>query len=110
MFNHLRLRTKLTLLVGLSALAVIASITIGAMTVHDRMVQDRVDKLRAFVHATIGMARAFEAQVTAKALTHDQAVERMREVVHPMRFDNGSGYVSMSTEAGVLIIQPSDPS
>ena len=109
MFNHLRLRTKLALLLGLSALAVIASIASGAMTVRDRMVQDRVDKLRAVVQSTVGIARAMEAQVAAKTMTHDQAVQRTREAMYPMRFDNGSGYVTMSSEDGIVMIQPIDP-
>jgi methyl-accepting chemotaxis protein len=110
MFNHLRIRTKLALLLGLSALAVVASIASGAMTVHDRMLQDRVDKLRAVVQSTVGIAQAVEAQVAAKTLTHDQAVERLREVLRPMRFDDGSGYVTMSADDGTVIIQPADPS
>jgi methyl-accepting chemotaxis protein len=110
MFNQLRLRTKLALLLGLSALAVVACIASGAMTLHDRMLQDRVDKLRAVVQATIGIAQAMEAQVTAKTLTHDQAVDRLREAMHPMRFDGGSGYVTMSGDDGTVIIQPVDPS
>jgi methyl-accepting chemotaxis protein len=65
MFDHLRLRTKLALLLGLPALAVIASIASGAMAIHDRLIQDRVDKLRAVIQSTAGVAHSVEAQVTA---------------------------------------------
>ena len=110
MFSRLKLRTKLVLLLSLSALAVAVSIAFGALMLRDRMTVDRIDKLRAVVQSTLGIANAVEAQVAAKTLTHDQAVDRLREALHPMRFDGGKGYVSVSGDNGIVIVQSSDPS
>jgi methyl-accepting chemotaxis protein len=66
--------------------------------------------LRAIVQSTVGIAQAIEVQVAAKTLTHDQAVERLREVMRPMRFDGGSGYVTMSSDDGIVMIHPIEPS
>jgi methyl-accepting chemotaxis protein len=110
MLSHLKLRTKLALLLGLASLAVAVSIAYGAMTVRDRMVEDRVDKLRAVVQSTVTIARGLEAQVVAKALTHDQAIDRLRETVHLMRFDSGNGYISLSQMDGTVLIHGADPS
>ena len=110
MLNRLSLRTKLVLLLGLSALAVVVSIACSAMTARDRMAEDRVDKLRAVVQSTVTIARGLETQVAAKTLTHEQAFERLRETIHLMRFDNGSGYVTMSRTDGTVLIHGTDPS
>ena len=50
--RHLRLRTKMSLLLGLSALAIVVSIGAAASLMQQRMLDDRVDKLRAVVQST----------------------------------------------------------
>jgi len=54
--SRLRLRTKLGLLLGLSAIALITSIIAAASLMHHRMLDDRVDKLRTVVNVTMGFA------------------------------------------------------
>jgi len=71
MLSHLKLRTKLTLLLGLSALAVVASIGASASLMHARMINDRIDKVRAVVLAATGFAQSLQAQVDAHQITHD---------------------------------------
>ena len=51
--SHLKLRAKLTLLLGLSTLAVIVSIGAAASLMHQRMFDDRIAMLRAVVQSTI---------------------------------------------------------
>jgi methyl-accepting chemotaxis protein len=110
MFNRLTLGTKLTMLLGLAALAAVMSTAFSASMLHARMMEDRVDKLRAIVHSTIAITRGLETQVAAKTLTREQAIDRMREVLHVMRFDGGAGYVSVSSFDGMVVIQGADPS
>ena len=47
LLSHLRLRTKLALLLGLSALGLVAAAGLGAVMLHERMIDDRVEKLHA---------------------------------------------------------------
>ena len=96
--GHLRLRTKLTLLLGLSALGLILSIGAGAFQMHQRMLDDRVDKLRAVVQSTIAFALSLETRVVAHQLTHEQALALLRDDIHAMRFDGGAGYLSVQAE------------
>jgi methyl-accepting chemotaxis protein len=110
MFNRLTLRTRLSLLLALAALAVVLSTAFGASMLHARMVDDRVDKLRAVVQSTIAVARALEAQVTEKTITREQAIGKLREILHPLRFDDGAGYVTVSSLDGMVVIQSADPS
>ena len=109
MFSRLKLRTKLGLLLGLSVLAVLVSIGFGAATLHRKMTEDRIDKLRAVVQSSLAIARGLESQVAAKALTRDQAIAQMRELVHVMRFDGGSGYLAITHPDGVVIIHGTNP-
>ena len=110
MFNRLTLRTRLALLLGLAALAVVLSTAFSASMLHARMIDDRVDKLRAVVEFTISFARGLEAQVSEKTMTREQAIDRMRSVLHLMRFDGGAGDVTMSSQDGTVMIQSVDPS
>ncbi|HEX3993942.1 MAG TPA: chemotaxis protein, partial [Acetobacteraceae bacterium] len=87
--SYLRLRTKLTLLIGLSALAVIASIGLAASQLQRRMLDDRIDKLRAATQMTIGLAKSLEQQVAAGKLTHEAAVAQLAAAAHVMHFDDG---------------------
>jgi methyl-accepting chemotaxis protein len=96
--GNLRLRTKLTLLLGLSALGLILSIGAAALQMHQRMVDDRVDKLRAVVQSTIAFAQSLENRVVAHQLTHEQALALLRDDIHAMRFDGGAGYISVQGE------------
>src|ERR1700683_5135550 len=95
LLSRLKLRTKLTLLLGLSALAVIASIAAGVAALHGRMTDDRADKMRAVVDMGKGLAQDLARQVTAKELSQDQADARFRAEVHAMRFDDGDGYLAV---------------
>jgi len=107
LLGHLRLRTKLTLLLGLSGLGLILSIGAAAFQMHQRMVDDRVDKLRAVVQSTIMFAQSLESRVVAHQLTHEQAMTLLRDDIHAMRFDGGAGYVSVQGEdanGGPLIL------
>ena len=106
--SRLKLRTKFALLLGLSALAVVASIAISSSIMQQRMVDDRVDKLHAVVDAAIGIAQLLEGEVTAGRLTHDQALEHLHTDIHGMRFDAGSGYVIVRRDS-TIILHGADP-
>jgi methyl-accepting chemotaxis protein len=109
MFTRLRLRTKLALLLAVSTLAVVLSIGCGALMLRDRMVDDRVDKLRAVTQSTLAIARGLESQVATGTLTREQAIDKLRQVIHLIRFDGGTGYVTVSSTDGTGIINGIEP-
>ena len=108
LLSRLRLRTKLALLLVLSALAVAAVTATSASMLHQRMVEERIDKLRAVVQSAIGIARVLQAEVTAGRLTREQAIEKLRVDIHAMRFDDGAGYIIVRREA-TMIVHGADP-
>jgi methyl-accepting chemotaxis protein len=95
--SRLRLRTKLAVLLGLSALAVVASIAVASSILHQRMLDDRLEKLHSVSEAASGVAQALQAQVTAHAITQEQALDQFRRAIHAIRFDAGAGYVVAQT-------------
>jgi methyl-accepting chemotaxis protein len=97
--SRLRLRTKLALLLGLASLAVVASIGLGATTLHHRMINDRATKLKSVVDLSMGLAQELAAEVDAHRLTQEQALARLRDELHVVRFDGGVGYIAVQQEA-----------
>ena len=107
--SHLKIRTKLTLLLGMSALALVASIGAAASLIHQRMFDDRVDKLRAVVQSTIAIAQSLEERILAHDLTREQALALLRDDIHAMRFDVGTGYVFAQTLDNIFVLHGAAP-
>jgi methyl-accepting chemotaxis protein len=107
--SHLRLRTKLGLLLGLSVLALVAVIAVAASLVRQRMAEERVDKLRAVVQSTISIAQGLEARVVARELSREQALAILRDDVHLIRFDKGIGYVFAQTLDNMFVLHGTRP-
>jgi methyl-accepting chemotaxis protein len=106
---NLRIRTKLFLLLALSVLAVLATIGLSASNARQRMMADRIDKLRAVDSSAVGIARALQADVTAGKITHDQAIAQMRDVVHAARYDGGVGYLFILSSTGIYLAKGDSP-
>jgi methyl-accepting chemotaxis protein len=107
--SRLRLRIKLALLLGLSALGLVASIAAGVSLMHQRMLDDRVDKLRAVVQSAMGFAESREKLATAGQITREQALAQFRDDLHTMRFDAGTNYILVQTFDGVVVMHGGDP-
>jgi methyl-accepting chemotaxis protein len=107
--GHLRLRTKLALILGLSIVALVIAVGAAASMLRQRMLDDRLEKLRAVVQSTIGFAQSLEKQVVAGRLTRDQALAQFRDDLHVMRFD-GTNYVLVQNPDGLVVIHGGDPS
>jgi methyl-accepting chemotaxis protein len=104
MRSRLSLRIKLTLLLGLSALAVVTAIAVGASSLHATMMADRADKLHAVVRSVVGIATNLEKEIAAQHMTRDQALARLRDTIHAMRFDNGAGCIAISNADTAMVL------
>ena len=109
LFSHLRLRTKLAALIGLSVLTLVAVVAVSASLVRQRMFEERVDKDRAVVQATLGIAQSLEIRVATHQLTHEQALGMLRDDIHAMRFDDGAGYIYAQTLDNIIVIHGASP-
>src|SRR5580658_1516107 len=105
----MKIRTKLVLLAVLPVLGAFAIIAVGASASHDRMMLDRIDKLRAVTQGLVAVAGSLEAEVVAGRSTRSAALTRMREIVNPLRYDGGVGYVFIMDEAGRYLAKGDNP-
>jgi methyl-accepting chemotaxis protein len=107
--SRLRVRTKLVLLLGFAIMAVLSTGGVSAVIIHARMEADRVDKLRAVVESVMGTAGALNKQISPEGLTHEQAMARLRDLIHAIRFDDGDGYISVQSRNGITLIHGVSP-
>jgi methyl-accepting chemotaxis protein len=91
--GNLKLGTKMVLLLGLFVVAVVAVGAIGADTLHQRMRDDRIGKLRAVVSSGLSIATSLEARVTAHEITRQEALDEFHRDIRALRFDGGIGYL-----------------
>ncbi|HEY1934271.1 MAG TPA: methyl-accepting chemotaxis protein [Acetobacteraceae bacterium] len=103
MLARLRIRIKLVLLLALSGIAVVTLVALAATQLRDRMVSDRIEKLRTGVQMASGFADMLAKREAAGQLTHEAAVAQLRAAVHAMHFDNGTGYVVFQLPEGIVL-------
>ncbi len=104
--DRLKIKAKLGLLLGLSALALAASILLAANLMHQRMIDDRIAKLHGITEVAIGIAQALDDEVKAGKITQEEALARLRTAVYGMWYDNHHDYVIAFTLDGVTIANP----
>ena len=108
LLNNLRIQWKLLILIGLSALALVIAIVASAALLHDRMMAERVAKLRAIVESVHGVATGLDAREKAGEFSHGEALDRFRSVVHGMRFEGGN-YIFVHDLNGINLAHGGDP-
>jgi methyl-accepting chemotaxis protein len=107
MLSHLKLRTKLTLLLGLSALALVVAIAVAGSTLYQRMFDDRVDKLRAICEQAVSIGEQFARPQKAGLISREQAIHEYRDAIRPIRYGSGVGYYfAYGLDGDTLILGP----
>ena len=107
--SRLKIRSKLAILVGFSTLSLIVATMLAASLLHQRMMDDRLDKMRAVVETAVGLAQALENEVKAGKMTHDEAFARYRDELHAMWYDAHHDFIVVGDMTGVMRILPSNP-
>src|SRR5712671_6445234 len=107
--NKIRIRTKLLLILILTAVALAAAIGAATSILHQRMLQDRIAKLRAVVEVVHEHAQALATQVKAGKLTEDEAMARLKDDGHAMWFDDHRSAVWIGGLDGVWFMSASFP-
>ena len=105
----LGLRTKFCLLVGIFVVVLGAVLGGSAIMARDRMVADRIGKLRAVVEEAHGVVQSLEAEVKAGRFTREQALNRFRTLAYAIRYD-GNEYLFAYTFDGVAVVVGAQPS
>nr|WP_294508426.1 cache domain-containing protein [uncultured Rhodopila sp.] len=105
--SQLRLRTKLALLVGLSALALLVAVGAAGSILRERMYDERAGKLRALAEQAVSVAGDIQKQEESDGLTRAQAIERYRNAIRPVRYGGGVGYYfAYGMDGQTLVLGP----
>jgi methyl-accepting chemotaxis protein len=108
MLGRLSIRGKLLLVVTLFSVALLAITGKMLMQRHDRMWEDRIEKVRAIAETSITMAQRFDAEVTAGRLDAETAKARWREAISRMWYD-GNEYLFAVTLDGIMVMHAANP-
>jgi methyl-accepting chemotaxis protein len=106
----LSVRAKLAVLTSVGILAVVASVMAGGSLVRQRMLDDRIDTLRAVVLTATSFARALEARVQAHEITREAALASFRADIHTLRFGAADDYLVLQTADGTVVMHGGDAS
>ena len=109
MIDRIRIRTKLLLVLLISGLSMAAAIWAATSILHERMVQDRIGKLRAVTEIAYEQAQVLDAQVKAGKLNLDDAMARFKEVGRGLWFDDHRAYITIADLDGVNVLNPAVP-
>jgi methyl-accepting chemotaxis protein len=102
--NLLKVKAKLSLLLGLSAISLVLAIGVATFLMHERMIHDRIGEIRGAVDMARGFAGGLEAEVKAGRLTPEEARARFAAASHAMFYENGTGYiVAVHASDGIFI-------
>ena len=109
LLHRLALRIKLLILLGISAFGLVVAIAAGVTIMHDRMMFDRTDKVRAVARVVAGLAASLEADVSGGRLSRVAAIETLRGQVHVMRFGAADDYLVIQRDDGTVIAHGGNP-
>ena len=109
LLHYLTIKAKLLLLAGLSAISVLAATMAASSFLYQKMLDDRVDKLRSIVETASGLAQALQQNVAGGQMTQEQARARFRDDIHAMWYDNHQDYLLAATMEGIFIVNAGAP-
>src|SRR3981081_3317543 len=107
--NMVRIRTKLLLVLLLTAGSL--AIAIGAATsiLHQRMMQDRIAKLRAVVEIACELAQSLDGEVKAGKTTREEAIDRFKDSTRAMWYDDHRSYITIGGLDGLWLMNAAVP-
>jgi methyl-accepting chemotaxis protein len=106
--KSLPISTKLWSLLGLSVVSLMIAGGIGLYFGHAQMVEDRVSKLTGISETVASYAAALEEQVGDGTLSRDEALERLRGVVHHLWYGEGD-YLFVVQLDGTMLVHAAKP-
>jgi methyl-accepting chemotaxis protein len=106
--NKFDVKSKLFMIVTLSSVSLMSAVGISSILMRDRIVDERIAKLRSVDEITLGLAKALEQRVESGKITREEALERFRGDLHAMRYDGQEGYINLIDLNGTGLTLPDD--
>ena len=107
--DRVKVKTKLAVLMGLSALSLIAVIAMATSLTKQRMLDGRIAQYRGIIETAEGSALLLDKEVAAGQITRDEARARFKSQIDGMWFNNHEAYIGAVTLDGTMFANPSLP-
>jgi methyl-accepting chemotaxis protein len=105
-FHNLPLAVKIQALVAIMVAALIVTLAAVINAQYQRMIEDRVAEIRAVVNTALGVAKDLQQAEAAGKLTHEEALKRLHDTFHAMRYHRSDGYIFVYKMDGTLLVLP----
>jgi methyl-accepting chemotaxis protein len=109
LINRVKIKAKLAIMLALSALSLVVAIGLAASMLHDKMMEERLGKLRGIVEVASGLAANLEAEAAAGHISRDEAINRFRADIHAMWYDDHGDYLFVNSMEGISIANAANP-
>ena len=92
LLGRLKIKSKLALLLGLTAVSLALAMIIGASFLHTNMISDREAQTKHLVEVALGIVADWHAREKAGTLTTEQAQAGAIAALRPLRYGSGDYY------------------
>ncbi|MBK1666778.1 hypothetical protein CKO28_01810 [Rhodovibrio sodomensis] len=107
--KNLTVHAKLWILLGVTVAALLVAAGTALSIARGNMIEDRITKLRDLSETAQGIAGRLQARVADGELTREAALDRFRETLNAMWFDDGNNYLYAWTLDGTNVAHPAKP-
>jgi methyl-accepting chemotaxis protein len=107
--NMIRIRTKLLLVLLLTAGSLAVAIGAATSVLHQRMMQDRIVKLRAIVEVASELAQYLDGEARAGKLAREEAIDRFKDATRAMWYDDHHSYITVGGLDGRWLMNAAVP-
>ncbi|HEV3176137.1 MAG TPA: methyl-accepting chemotaxis protein [Stellaceae bacterium] len=109
LLNRLKIKAKLMVVLGLTAISLVIAVSFAASVLHQKMMDERIGKLRGIVDTAMGLAQALDDEVVSGHMSRDDAVARLRSEIHAMWYDSHNDYLFVNSMDGISIANAAAP-
>ena len=106
--NRLKVKAKLAIVLGISALSLIATIVLGASFLHHKIVADREEQAKRLVEVARSIVESWHEKEKSGALTEHEAQHGALAALRPLRYGNNE-YFFIQGYNGVSVLNPNRP-
>jgi len=110
MIGHLKMRSKVIILLLLSLMAFCVLAVISLVTLSDSLREERQAQIKAVSQSVLSLAQDVQKNIDAGAEKQDEAIADFYQTMMAWRYDNGIGYFFGTDDEGLIQFHADIPS
>jgi len=108
LLDRLKIKQKLTLVLALSGLSLLAAVLLGGSILHQKMVSDREAQTKQLVEVALGIVRSWYDKAQSGSVTEEAAQAGAIAALRPLRYGN-DGYFAINRYDGMTVLHSNKP-